>query len=85
MERFFFLLFCCRRHSPAAYRHRHARPTWASGVGTVIADWLFLQRRGQDGSFNGQPMGTATLVYVTEGTDIAGKRVFRKGTVTVTR
>jgi gliding motility-associated-like protein len=42
-------------------------------------------REGWDGMRNGQPMTTSTFVYMTEGTDFRGRRILRKGTVTLVR
>ncbi|RYY39536.1 MAG: T9SS type B sorting domain-containing protein [Chitinophagaceae bacterium] len=40
---------------------------------------------GWDGTFRNVALGTQTVIYVTEGTDYRGQKVFRKGTVTLLR
>lgn len=40
---------------------------------------------GWNGSFNGSPQGSGTYVYVTQGKNIHGKIVFRKGTAVLIR
>ncbi|RYY85585.1 MAG: PKD domain-containing protein [Chitinophagaceae bacterium] len=40
---------------------------------------------GWDGTYRGVALATQTLIYVTEGTDYRGQKVFRKGTVTLLR
>ncbi|HWJ91996.1 MAG TPA: gliding motility-associated C-terminal domain-containing protein, partial [Flavisolibacter sp.] len=40
---------------------------------------------GWDGTFRGTKQPSATFVYVTEAIDYRGKRLFRKGTVTLLR
>ncbi|WP_165871504.1 T9SS type B sorting domain-containing protein [Flaviaesturariibacter flavus] len=42
-------------------------------------------RSGWDGRIKGTPAGTATFVYVAEGIASDGRRVFKKGTVTLIR
>jgi gliding motility-associated-like protein len=41
--------------------------------------------QGWDGTFKGTQLGTGTFIYVTEAIDYKGKRLFRKGTVTLIR
>ncbi len=43
------------------------------------------QGEGWDGSYKGLKQGSGTYVYMTQGTDFAGKIVFRKGTVVLIR
>jgi gliding motility-associated-like protein len=40
---------------------------------------------GWDGVYNGRSQGTGTFVYLAEGIDLTGKRIFRKGTITLIR
>ena len=40
---------------------------------------------GWDGMYNGIPQGSGTYVFVTQGKDIYGKTVFRKGTAVLIR
>jgi len=40
---------------------------------------------GWDGRYNGIPQGSGTYVFVTQGKDIYGKTVFRKGTAVLIR
>ncbi|TCJ14391.1 T9SS type B sorting domain-containing protein [Flaviaesturariibacter flavus] len=42
-------------------------------------------RSGWDGRIKGLPAGTATFVYIAEGIAYDGKRIFKKGTVTLIR
>ncbi|RYY62222.1 MAG: T9SS type B sorting domain-containing protein, partial [Chitinophagaceae bacterium] len=41
--------------------------------------------KGWDGTFEGVALGTQTLVWIAEGTDYKGQKVFRKGTATLLR
>ncbi len=43
------------------------------------------QGTGWNGNFNGSPQGSGTYVYVTQGKDIYGKTVYRKGTAVLIR
>jgi gliding motility-associated-like protein len=40
---------------------------------------------GWDGNYNGRALNTGTFVWVAEGLTLSGKKVFRKGTVTLIR
>jgi gliding motility-associated-like protein len=41
--------------------------------------------QGWDGTFNGKPQDPGVFVWIAQGTDYLGKRIFRKGSVTLLR
>ena len=44
-----------------------------------------VQKRGWDGTINGNPQDAGVFVWMAEGEDYLGKIIFKKGTVTLIR